>query len=106
MFLRTLRTASTVNTDRQPLAYLYNIALWSEAHGGWWLKLAMENHTALMVLIGLSVPVIYLLLYLRGQATYPVVFSTGFMGISVVTLAALLYQAIEGFVYEMIGLIS
>ncbi len=106
-FKLALEGSNDLNTDIHPVAYLHNVALWSEAHGGGMLK-GILNHTRLsMILFAILFP---LLLFLMGRAgrgaSYPLIFSTGFLTISVVTLSLLLYQALAGYVYEMIGMIS
>ncbi len=38
-----LSKISTINTDLKPSAYLYNLMLWSEVHGGKWLSFPSQD---------------------------------------------------------------
>jgi spermidine synthase len=97
-----------VNTDMRPAAYLYNLMLWAEMHGG----TAFSSVTSLKerhILIGTGIIlalVSFLICNRRKQVLLFSVCTTGFAGMSFALVALLAYQAIYGYVYEMIGALS
>ena len=97
-----------VNTDLHPSAYLYNLMLWAEVHGGKALYSLLEIRRWQVVLaVALLLAVISLVSYGRKRrAIYFSVFTTGFAGMSFVLSIILVYQSLYGYVYEMIGILS
>ena len=97
-----------VNTDLHPSAYLYNLMLWAEVHGGKALYSLLEIRRWQAILaIALLLAVISLVSYGRKKrAIYFSVFTTGFAGMSFVLPVILVYQSLYGYVYEMIGILS
>jgi spermidine synthase len=98
----------TVNTDIHPSAYLYNLMLWAEVHGGKALYslLGIRRWQAILA-IALLLAIIYFASYGRKKrAIYFSVFTAGFAGMSFVLSVILVYQSLYGYVYEMIGMLS
>jgi spermidine synthase len=97
-----------LNTDMRPSAYLYNLMLWAEVHGGTMLSpLLMLQERHILVITGLILAsVSFLIFNKRKQVLLFSVFTTGFSGMSFVLAALLAYQAIYGYVYETIGALS
>jgi spermidine synthase len=98
----------SLNTDFRPSAYLFNLMLWSEIHGGRFLTNVLSLKARHMF-SGLLIVLICLAFFLFAQRTRTVsfsVFTTGFSGMSFVLTAILAYQSLHGYVYEMIGLLS
>lgn len=97
-----------INTDFRPSAYLFNLMLWAEIHGGEsfypFLRIKVWHifSAALIVLTLLS----FLLFRQRTRAVSFSVFTTGFSGMCFVLTAILAYQSLHGYVYEMIGILS
>ncbi len=98
----------TVNTDLHPSAYLYNLMLWAEVHGGKALYSLLEIRRWHAILaIALLLAVISFASYgKKKRAIYFSVFTTGFAGMSFVLSVVLVYQSLYGYVYEMIGILS
>jgi spermidine synthase len=97
-----------INTDLQPSAYLYNLMLWAEIHGGRALRYLLEvkglHIVSLLVVIlsGISL----LTFRRRRRVIYLSVFTTGFSSMSLMLAVILAYQASYGYVYEMIGMLT
>jgi len=97
-----------INTDFRPSAYLFNLMLWAEIHGGKsffpFLRIKVWHifSAAVIVLVFLS----FLLFRQRMRTVSFSVFTTGFSGMSFVLTAILAYQSLHGYVYEMIGILS
>lgn len=107
MFQQLLEKGNDINTDIHPVSYLYNILLWTQASGGRWLALIVNNSEALLIV--LSVMALLLISYMtivKGSPAYSVLFVTGFTTISLVTVSVFLYQSIAGYIYRMIGLMG
>ncbi len=103
-----LSRIQSVNTDMRPAAYLYNLLLWAEMHGGTVLsRLTMlkERHILIPTVLVLAL-VSFLLFNKRKRALLFSVFTTGYSGMSFALAALLAYQAIYGYVYEMIGALT
>jgi spermidine synthase len=99
---------TSVNTDLRPSAYLYNLMLWSEAHGGRGLFILLkirEWHIILAVLFMLLSSSFFIF---RKKHTVVCcsIFTTGFSGMTFMLTALLAYQAIYGYIYEMLGVLS
>jgi spermidine synthase len=103
-----LGNTTTLNTDFRPAAYLFNLMLWSEIHGGY-LYHHMPGIKAMHLYIAMLLILAFLSLPLFTQRSRVVsfsVFSTGFSGMSLVLIAILAFQSLHGYVYEMIGVLS
>ena len=98
----------SVNTDMRPAAYLYNLMLWAEVHGGTALsRLPMLKERHVLIATGLILALVSLLIFNKRKGVLLFsVFTTGFSGMSFVLATLLAYQAIYGYVYEMIGALS
>lgn len=102
-----LSAVNAVNTDLKPLAYLYNLMLWGEIHGGkiWSIFLELSGW---QVLAGGMVIALFAAVFSRGKAesVYYSVFTTGYAGMAFSLIIILTYQAAYGYVYEMFGLLT
>jgi spermidine synthase len=98
----------SVNTDMRPSAYLYNLMLWAEVHGGTVLsRLTLLKERHILIGTGLILAIVsFLISNKRKRVLLFSVFTTGFSGMSFVLATLLAYQAIYGYVYEMIGALS
>jgi len=97
-----------INTDLRPSAYLYNLMLWSEIHGGkiiTYLMKIREWHI-LFFLICLFFLIIFLTYKRRRRVLYYSVFTTGFASMSFMLAVVLAYQALYGYIFEMIGMLT
>ena len=103
-----LSKISTVNTDLTPSAYLYNLMLWSEVHGGKWLSflLKIRGPHAVLFLILVYSSASFLIFRKKYRTVFCSIFTTGFSGMTFTIAALLAYQAMYGYVYEMMGVIS
>jgi spermidine synthase len=99
---------ASANTDLRPSAYLYNLILWSEVHGGESLKYLLSIRLLDMLLGGALILSIIALLIFRKQnrVVYFSVFTTGFSGMTFTITTLLTFQAFFGYIYEMIGVLS
>lgn len=96
-----------LNTDKQPVAYLYNLTLWADVYGGKTLNTILDLDprkiiTAAVVFLALAITILWRKEHVVGFS----VFTTGsaFMALSIIILLG--FQAAFGYVYESIGLIS
>jgi spermidine synthase len=104
---KRLGEVSEANTDLRPSAYLYNLMLWAEIHGGMALN-------ALMGLRGYNVMVLFAAFAAaalavrknRKRTLYYSIFTTGYAAMAFMLAVTLGYQAMYGYVYEMFGLLS
>ena len=103
-----LSRIQSVNTDMRPTAYLYNLMLWAEVHGGTALsRLTMLKERYMLIATGLVLALVSFLIFnKRKRVLLFSVFTTGFSGMSFALATLLAYQAIYGYVYEMIGALS
>jgi spermidine synthase len=103
-----LSRIQSVNTDVRPAAYLYNLMLWAEMHGGTALfRITMLKERHILFGAGFILALVSFLIWNKPKKVlYFSVFTTGFSGMSFVLAALLAYQAIYGYVYEMIGALS
>ncbi|MEW6003206.1 MAG: fused MFS/spermidine synthase [Nitrospirota bacterium] len=97
-----------INEDLRPSAYLYNLLLWSEIHGGMGLKylLKIKGRHFIIISIVAILAVSSLIFMKKKRVIYYSIFTTGFSGMSFMVVIILLYQALYGYVYEMIGILS
>jgi len=98
----------TENTDFHPSAYLYNLVLWTEVHGGKALSSLFEikRWQAILATAVLLAAIFFASCGRKKRAVYFSVFTTGFAGMSFVLSVILVYQSLYGYVYEMIGILS
>jgi len=97
-----------INTDLKPSAYLYNLMLWSEIHGGKALKylIGVRGWHIIAVTI-ITFMIISLLVFGRKRRVISFsIFAAGFTSMSFVLAVILAYQALYGYVYEMIGMLT
>ncbi len=103
-----LRLTVPVNTDARPSAYLYNLVLWTEVHGGMWLGHLMRARA--WVIVGgivLFFSLMAFVLFRKKEKTVPfTIFTTGFASLSLSLIAILVFQSLHGYIYEMIGLLA
>lgn len=96
-----------VNTDLRPSAYLYNLMLWAEIHGGkglYWLLDVRRSHV--LPLLFLIIMISFFVFGKKRLVIYGSLFTVGFSGMSFMIIVILAYQALYGYVYEMIGTLS
>ena len=97
-----------INTDLRPSAYIYNLILWSEIHGGEILKYLLNVrgwHIVPILIIALMV-ISFSVFKRKRRVIYYSIFTTGFSGMSFALAVILVYQAVYGYVYEMIGILT
>lgn len=97
-----------INTDLRPSAYVYNLMLWAEIHGGEILyNLFSIRFWNILIIFAVSLTCIALISYRKkNRVIFFSIFTTGFSGMSFVLTIILTYQAIYGYIYEMIGILS
>lgn len=102
-----LEKINALNTDMEPIAYLYNLMLWSEVYGGGILNqlLGMGNQQIVLLFMAAFI-IIAAILWKKKQAVYYSMFTTGYSVMAFSMLILLAYQASFGYVYEMIGLLT
>jgi spermidine synthase len=96
------------NTDLQPSAYLYNLMLWSEVHGGRILRHLVEVKKLHIISVSILLLICISLLTFRRKrrVVYFSMFTTGFSSMAFMLSIILAYQAFYGYVYEMIGILT
>lgn len=102
-----LDAVKAVNTDLKPAAYLYNLMLWAEVHGGRALNrvLELKGYTALMMFIFFAFGACFVFRR-RKRTLYYSVLTTGYAGMAFTVSILLGYQSAYGYVYEMFGLLT
>ncbi|MBI5741570.1 MAG: hypothetical protein HZA16_12760 [Nitrospirae bacterium] len=107
MVRQRLGTTHNVNSDRQPLSYIYNLMQWSDIHGGKWLNavLDLEARAIFIFLAAALIAMTVLFIKNSGAVSYAV-FTTGFSTMSLSVIIILAYQSAFGYVYEMIGMLT
>ncbi|NWF75284.1 MAG: hypothetical protein HXY53_01695 [Nitrospirae bacterium] len=97
-----------INTDFRPSAYVYNLMLWAEIHGGGILyNLLSIRFWNILIIFAVYLTCIALISYRKKKRViFFSIFTTGFSGMSFVLTIILTYQAIYGYIYEMIGILS
>ncbi len=105
---KRLSEIKLVNTDLRPSAYLYNLLLWTEVHGGKMLYslLGIKGWDFILTAVIFLVIISFITYRKKKRAIYFSIFTTGFSGMSFVLAVILAYQSIYGYVYEMIGILS
>ncbi len=105
---KRLEEIKLINTDLQPSAYLYNLMLWAEIHGGRTLRYLLEVkeiHIITISVVGLLF-ISFLIFRRKTRVVYFSIFTTGFSSMAFVLAILLTYQAFYGYVYEMIGMLT
>lgn len=107
MVLTRLEQIDTINRDRRPVAYLYNLMLWTELSGGKALDriFALKDRDIFALFIAALLTAIASF-WKRKQAVYFSLFTTGFATMAFSVIILLAYQASYGYVYERIGLLT
>jgi spermidine synthase len=105
---KRLSEIRTINTDSQPSAYLYNLMLWSEVHGGKILRHLLEVKGSHIISVSIVLLVCISLFTFRRKrrVVYFSIFTTGFSSMGLMLAIVLSYQASYGYVYEMIGILT
>jgi len=102
-----LEKIEAVNSDLRPIAYLYNLAVWADVHGGKVLNYLLDvrgwQMTVSIVAVFLIAAVV---LWSKRQAVYYSMFTTGYSSMSFSMVLILTYQASFGYIYEMIGFLT
>ncbi len=101
-----LGSVRSVNRDKRPVAYLYNLMLWLEAQGSRSLLSLPEQGAGIAA--GLTVLFIVAAFFF-WKAKRPLFFSvaaTGYTAMAMSLIILLAYQAAFGYVYEMIGALT
>jgi len=98
----------SINTDLRPSAYLYNLMLWSEIQGGRAVKYIMEikGWHIIFLMTVLFIFISWLTYKRRRRVLYYSVFTTGFASMSFMLAVVLAYQALYGYIFEMIGILT
>jgi spermidine synthase len=97
-----------LNTDLRPSAYLYNLMLWAEISGGGVFPSIMnvKSWHIILILGSLLLASAFFIFRKKRPVVYCSLFTSGFSGMSFVVAVILTYQALYGYVYEMIGLLA
>jgi spermidine synthase len=103
-----LRETPFINTDMKPTAYLYNLLLWAEIQKSNFLNylIKIKAWHALAALITLLILLSILIVKDKKRIIHYSIFTTGFTGMSFFIALILTYQAMHGYLYEMIGLLT
>jgi len=106
MVLARLEKVTAINSDRRPVAYLFNLMLWADMHGGTLLNrilgMGMKGIVSFFLVVLL---IAFAAFWKRKQAVYFGLFTTGYASIAFSLILLLAYQASYGYVYERIGLL-
>jgi spermidine synthase len=101
-----LETAGAINRDRRPVAYLYNLMLWTDTDGGKalnWIFSLGDREIFSLFIAALLISVA--LFWKKRQAAYFTLFTNGYATMAFSLIVLLAYQAAYGYVYERIGLL-
>jgi len=102
-----LEKITVINSDIRPVAYLYNLMLWAEVHGGRTLNYFLDLKAWKAIFLPVTVfSILAIILWRKRQAVYYSIFTTGYSVMSFSLIIILTYQASFGYVYEMIGLLT
>jgi spermidine synthase len=103
-----LSTIKFINTDLKPSAYLYNLMLWSEVQGDKAFKylLKVKEWHIISISVITLITISFFIFRRKRRAIFYSIFTTGFSGMSFTLSVILAYQAIYGYIYEMIGILS
>ncbi len=107
MVAARLGAVDTLNRDRRPVAYLYNLMLWTETHGGAFLNSIVGAGEVPVLTAFAALLLTAVVLFWRKQRTfYYSLFTTGYFAMAFNVAVLLMYQASFGYVYERIGILS
>ncbi len=107
MVKKRLGKISAINTDMRPVAYLYNLMLWAEIHGGGMLNYLLDVKKMQAAYVAAAVlAAIAAVLWRKKQAVYFSIFTTGYSVMAFSMAIILSYQSLFGYVYETIGLLT
>ncbi len=97
-----------INTDMKPSAYLYNLMVWTEIQDKNILNSILKIRGLHLILFFTVVLICISIIIFNKQkrVIYFSVFTSGFSGISLTIVIILTYQALFGYVYEMIGILG
>ncbi len=105
-----LKEEGTINTDSKPIAYFYDIVLWS-THFNKTYKNIIEKFSGIKIGPLLGIPLLILFIgkaFFSRRIRYPIIFSifsTGFSEIIFQMIVILSFQNLYGYAYYRIGLI-
>lgn len=103
-----LEGAAFPNSDKRPVAYLYNLVLWAEAEGGNLLMPVVRHGEVFLAAFMIVLFALWVGL-LRGdkkKIVYYSIATTGYASMAFSMVIILACQAAFGYVYEMLGLLS
>jgi spermidine synthase len=107
MVRERLKEIREFNSDFRPVSYLYNLMLWAEIHGGRWLNLILSlREYEIIAFIGIIVFLLTLPFIKKERAIFYTLFTTGYFTMAFSIIIILAYQALSGYIYEMIGLLT
>jgi spermidine synthase len=106
--IKRLADIQFINTDLRPSAYLYNLMLWAEVHGGRALRylLELKGWQIISLLIVILMVVSFLVFKQKRKVVFFCIFTTGFSSMLFMLAVILAYQASYGYVYETIGILA
>lgn len=107
MVRERLETIDAINSDLKPVSYLYNLMLWAEVHGGRALNYILEMRTwRVSLAVSIMLLLVTVTLWRKRQIVYYSMFTTGYSSMAFSMVIILTYQALYGYIYEMIGLLT
>ena len=102
-----LETTETVNRDRRPVAYLFNLMLWADMHGGRALNRVLDlKDRELFPFLAAVLLVAIAVFWKRRRTLYYTLFTTGCATMSFSIVVLLAYQASFGSLFEQIGMLT
>ena len=104
-----LGSVAAVNSDRKPVAYLYNLMLWADVHGGKMLNYALElkgSPILALFIVAVLCPVALFWKTRNDWAAAYSLFTSGYAAMAMSVIILLAYQASYGYVYETVGLLT
>ncbi len=93
-----------INSDKRPVSYLYNLAIWFET-GGLSSNLLLSLKKGMVMSFMILIFFIFSFMMRRKMESF-LIFTTGYSGMSLSISVILLYQSMFGYLYEMIGLLT
>ncbi|MBD3270986.1 MAG: FMN-binding protein [Elusimicrobia bacterium] len=118
-FMRRSLHASTapINTDKKPITYYFTMLVWSHFSGSEWVSMLehIRKSRAWIFIIPLGVMVLIRLVYAglfpdtekhNAVNAYMAVLIMGFCSMAVQIMLILYYQALLGYIYERIGVVT
>ncbi len=101
-----LEKAGAINTDSRPAAYLFNLMTWAEMQKGKMLQLVLLHGGALGLFIAIAVAGAGVFFWGKKAAAYYSIYTTGCTGMAFSIILVLAFQALFGYVYETIGILT